>query len=336
MPQKKGQPLRLILLGTLLFGAAGCGDGFKRDMSSIGSTVVNFASARTEAVNLMDALSDIDLLLDGNLVSRLQGDLALLDNVSGGLVIYAANAANPVLGGRRILTSPGQGSAINWNIPNGDYIFYLVGWPGVDMTGTVACGWANGGQPIRLDGGSHTITMDTFGCGAPPFAGALTGGPPTGNVAVEICDDIEDLNGITVASGCSGDDVTVDNFKFAIHEYDYFGAPSPPAAVAASYSLHSGTCFAEGATPVSQFIVPGNRDFRIRVPMEIKFYDPGSCADADYVKTVYFEGGLGAAYMGTPFPAATQQAGCAPENSRGRWVTSAGTAYLYLSESLCP
>ena len=338
MPRNGLRHVRCFPLVLWLWAiATGCGDGFKRDLSSVGSTVVNFSSARTEALNLMDALSSIDLILDGNLISQLRGDLMLLADVSGGLAIYAANADNPALGGRRILTSPGQGSSINWSIPNGNYIFYLVGWSAANMGGNVACGWANTGQPIRLEGGSHTIIMNTFGCGVPPFTGPATGGPLAGDHSVIACDSSETLNALGPGSACATADPAVANFQYAILEYDHFEAPSAPSATAAGLVS---ACHLEGDTIpplVTQALVTGTRDFRIRVPMEVKLFTTGSCTTGQFLKTVHFGGGLGGAISGSPFPNSVQQSGCSPNPDRGRYYTSAGNSYVYLKDAAaCP
>ena len=326
-----------LILAFLPVLLTGCGDGFKRDLSSVGHTVVNFASGRTQALNLMDALSDLDLILDGNLVAQLRGDLMLMANVSGGLVIYAANADNPALGGRRILTSPGQGSSVNWSIPNGNYVFYLVGWDAANMGGNIACGWANQGQPLRLDGGNHTITLNTFDCATDPFMGPETGGIVSGYTAVVACNSATDLTTQAAGSPCNGAaDSSVYEFRLAIFQYDYFGEPSaPPLSAPALQSA----CTSVGTTQVFLDHVPGTMDYRFRIPMEILLYGNAVCGVTDVVyKGYHLAWGLGGADADLGLDASSQQIGCAPEEDRAQWFyeSGVGDSYVYIRDDTCP
>ncbi len=110
-------------------------------------------------------------------VQNQRGDVVSLATLVGGVMVYAVNAGEPFRRGGKKLLDETDGTA--WTIPTASYIFYGIGYDGVNLGGTMHCGQT---PPVPLNGTSMTIqlVLDQNNCGNPPFtaAGYASGNQP--------------------------------------------------------------------------------------------------------------------------------------------------------------
>jgi hypothetical protein len=306
--------------------------------------VVNFRSAPSggQALNLLTDYTFVDRILGGGALFN-QGEEDLIGafaSVAGGLMVFAANAGNPALGGSKYLSGAGAGGSVNWTIPNGDYRFYLIGYETAGMEGNPACGVANGGAGLRLAGGTFTVIMIAGSCNAPPFQGTGDFGAPASASAwtVAICDNTfipddaadPDVTCVDVAPGYVAD-TSISSIDFFYPEYDHFGGGGVPSPDSPGMSFCSdgeqnpsapNEYHYTGGTNHS--IVQGSGDFAMRLPVMLRAYTTvTNCAAANRSYSFFFENGIaGAGNTGLPFEATRIDAngGTEPYELAGQYI----------------
>ncbi len=329
----------LVLCAVL---AASCGR-YDRDPELSGTTSVNFraAPASGQALNVFEDFAFVGRILNGALFNQGEGDLIeTFSSVAGGLMVFAANAGNHALGGSRFLSGAGAGASLNWIIPNGDYRFYLVGYSAASMGGTPACAAANGGNSLRLGGGTFTVAMTAGACNGPPFVdgGTAPGGPiAVSGFEVLGCTNIADLSVLAYSSGYGGScnvDV-IDKAMVKLVEWDHFDAPRPPPFNGPG--INTGCIDVYPTTNAFTAYVPvqGGANAAMPIGTVLGLFGAAGCADGDLVRGFFLEGGLAAPANSGAFPAATQLiAPGGPQPPRadlGRWIfDGTATARLYM------
>lgn len=147
----------------------------------------------------------------------------------GGVMVYAIDATGGAQDyGIAFSSEDVANASASLTLDNRAYRFYAFGYTGSGLTGTVKCGFGNGGQTIGLNGTDTTVvfTLNVDNCADPGFSGDANLADATNGVdplAFVSCDSGKDLSTVIPSDTCAadrGDMHNVRSMKVYVNTYD--------------------------------------------------------------------------------------------------------------------
>lgn len=213
MAQLQQKKFSLLFVATLFLGS--CGQYSRFADRTDGLTTVRFGTGPTN------------------------GPAAL--TLTGGVMIYAIGEGGLPQRTIKLVDAGNASGSRSLTLPNGSYRFYALGYSAANLQGTVACGSANAGEPLALNGTARTVELNLThtNCQDSPFtSSALFYLPGSGFRPLQLvsCDSVAGnatVEAFTATSTCTGGGLEgeITNYKsLKIHLAGFSTAAGAPSA----------------------------------------------------------------------------------------------------------